>query len=782
MSINYMTHQAAMGDHWAAVKKQFDQSDPGCVSADTEFLTPFGWKRIDQYTDGDKVMQWDLTTRIASFVRPTEFIKEPNESFIHFKNSRGSDQVLSPEHRVLTFNRSGNPNVISAKDILEQHVKSPNGFQDARVATTFITEVPKKRINATDDELRLAVAIMADGHLSNISTKHVTFRLKRKEKIERLNNLLDRLDIDAKHRLCNSAPGFHVISFYAPAITHRKRPEPYWFHESTDAQREIFVDESQYWDGAIDKRGTGSYRFSTTDETTADFLQFCAATTGRTATISRDLRTDKYTNGVCYNVHIQSKAIHTTLVGKNPYKGYEIVSSKDGFKYCFSVPSTFWVMRHNGKIAITGNTGKTIGTLAGYERTYTGGRMLVLAPLSILKSSWGDDITKHGRFTYAIAHGSPKKRLAAFNSTANIVIMNHDGVKWLAENLHLLDGFTHLDVDESTAFKNSQSQRSKAVAKLVQRFEYVRIMTGTPNPNTVLDLWHQVKLLDNGKRLGAFYQFRNACCDPEQVGPSAEMKVWRDKPGAVEYVADKIKDITIRFRREDCLDLPERSFHTMLLDCPAWLFKKYKEFQEHSVLETDDGQTIVGVHASARVRKLLQMLSGAVYDEDGEPVRVHSDRYELVMQLIDERAQCIVAFNWRHELDALTKAADKWGFSFGVINGDTPANRRAELVTAFQQGQLRVIFAHPQSAGHGLTMTAATTTIWCSPTYNSEHYEQFNARFYRAGQTKKTEVIRIAYRDTKEVDVYEKLDGKLFHMEDLLTMLTDLNPKKDKAA
>lgn len=429
-------------------------------------------------------------------------------------------------------------------------------------------------------------------------------------------------------------------------------------------------------------------------------------------------------------------------------------------------------------------TGKTIGTLLGYALTTQKqpGRMLVLAPLSILKSSWGDDIDKLGStITWDIAHGSPKKRMAAFISNANIVIMNHDGVKWLAENQEVLEGFTHLCIDEVTAFKHKDSQRSKAAATVALKFNYIRIMTGSSNPNTVLDLWHQVYLLDRGQRLGKFYHFRNACCDVVQTGPKAEMKQWIDREGAIDYVSDKIKDITIRFERDKCLDLPERQFSTVLLDCPDFIRKSYDELNRHSVLETENG-IISGVHASSKVRKLLQLLSGAVYDSDGNPVRIHTERYDLVMQLIEERQQCLVGFNWRHELDSLKKAADKAGFSYGVINGDTPVNKRAEIVEQFQMGNLRVIFAHPQSAGHGLTMTAATTTIWCSPTYNAEHYAQFNARIYRNGQKKKTEFIRIAYRDTKEVEVYDKLDNKLTHMNELLSLLSDLSPKEGKAA
>jgi SNF2 family DNA or RNA helicase len=99
-----------------------------------------------------------------------------------------------------------------------------------------------------------------------------------------------------------------------------------------------------------------------------------------------------------------------------------------------------------------------------------------------------------------------------------------------------------------------------------------------------------------------------------------------------------------------------------------------------------------------------------------------------------------------------------------------------------QAGQLQVVFCHPQSAGHGLTMTKAKTVIWASPTYNAEHYQQFNRRIYRAGQTDKTEVIQIAARDTWETDVYQKLDGKLEKMEELLSVLKDLHTNRRKAS
>jgi len=126
--------------------------------------------------------------------------------------------------------------------------------------------------------------------------------------------------------------------------------------------------------------------------------------------------------------------------------------------------------------------------------------------------------------------------------------------------------------------------------------------------------------------------------------------------------------------------------------------------------------------------------------------------------------------------------ADKLKLKHATIDGSTPVKKRKEIVDRIQAGQLQVVFCHPQSAGHGLTMTKATSVIWASPTYNAEHYQQFNRRIYRAGQTQKTEIIRIAARNTWETDVYDKLAGKIAKMEDLLSILNNLHTNRKEAS
>ena len=431
----------------------------------------------------------------------------------------------------------------------------------------------------------------------------------------------------------------------------------------------------------------------------------------------------------------------------------------------------------NKRVLITSDpgTGKTRSVIDAYKKQKEG-KLLVLAPLSILGASWGDDIEKFAPdLSYAIAYS--KNRAKAFQEDVDIVITNHDAVKWIVKNPHALQGFDTLCIDEFTAFKNKDSARSKAILKIAKHFDKRIAMSGTPNSNTILDIWHPTLIVDDGERLGRrFYGFRSAVCTSKFNGFANE---WVDRSDAQEIVGAALSDINIRYKLEECIDMPEQTIRQMYVQLPKAIQTQYETFAADSVLYTG-ATTINAVHAGAKVKKLLQLCTGAVYDEDGNAQGIHTERYDLVMQLVQERSHSLVAFNWKHERDHMTALADKLGISYGIIDGSTASHKRKDIVDRIQAGQLQVVFCHPQSAGHGLTMTKATTIIWSSPTYNAEHYQQFNRRIYRAGQTQKTEIIQIAAKDTWETDVYDKLDSKLTRMEELLNILTNLHTNRKK--
>tara|TARA_B100000214_G_scaffold334207_1_gene276775 strand:+ start:2317 stop:3675 length:1359 start_codon:yes stop_codon:yes gene_type:complete len=430
----------------------------------------------------------------------------------------------------------------------------------------------------------------------------------------------------------------------------------------------------------------------------------------------------------------------------------------------------------NPKCMITSDpgTGKTRAVLDAHVAI--GGRTLVLAPLSILEAAWGEDIKKfQPNINYGVAYAKNREKI--FKQTdLDMVITNFEAVNFLRKNTRYCKQFDTIVIDEFTAFKNRTAKRSKNIKDIIHHFTNRIVMSGTPNSNTILDIWHPALLVDDGERLGArFFQFRSQVCTPRFNGFANE---WIDKPDAEDAVAIRLRDITIRYALSECMDLPDNITRTINTNLSKQIQQKYNLLANDSVLYTKTG-TVNAVHAGARVKKLLQLVTGAVYDEDKLVQFVHQERYDIVMTLVDQRAHCLVAFNWRHERDALVELAEKQGVTYEVIDGTVKAEKRKDIVARFQAGQIKMLLCHPQSASHGLTLTKATTVIWCSPTYNAEHFQQFNQRIHRSGQTQKTETILIQARNTWEPEVYKKLNTKLGRMENLLHILQEVGHGKE---
>jgi SNF2 family DNA or RNA helicase len=414
-------------------------------------------------------------------------------------------------------------------------------------------------------------------------------------------------------------------------------------------------------------------------------------------------------------------------------------------------------------------TGKTYVEIMDFVRQHKkdGKAALVVCPKSLMRAAWANDVKKfapHLRVVLCYAND----RMDALNAPADVYVINVDGVKDLlkinAKKFWMK--FGRLIIDESTAFKHHTSQRSKAMAKLSKHFEYRRCMSGTPSSNGICDLWHQYFILDGGKRLGpSYFGFRNACCTPTQNGPSAQHIKWSDKPGIELLVADLVKDITIRHKFEDCVDIPENHQYALPIQLSNRHMATYNELKETSLAILRE-TTITAINAAVLATKLLQAASGAVYDDTGGYSLVGTERYELALDLVEERQHTIVFYHWDHQLVEMEKEAKKRKLDYAVWDSDKP-----ELEREFQEGKYQVLFAHPKSAGHGLTLTKGTATIWASPTYNLEFYLQGLKRVHRIGQTEKTETIVIIAEDTVDLKVWASLQAKNLNMSNLLTEL-----------
>lgn len=427
--------------------------------------------------------------------------------------------------------------------------------------------------------------------------------------------------------------------------------------------------------------------------------------------------------------------------------------------------------------------GKTRTALQAFSerRRLGGGRLIVVAPRTLLEAAWGADIEEFcGDMRYAIAWTGKRER--AFDSGADIVIINTDGVKWLEkEGAHYLTGddpFDSIVIDELTSYKVASSDRSKSMRKLAHLFQYRAGLTGTPNSRSITDLHHQVMIIDDGVRLGdSFYRFQMATCEAIQIGPSARMVQWVDKEGIEEVVAGMLADICVRHRFEDCMDIPPNVIHSLKYHPPAKLIKHYKDMESRAVLTTKEGK-VVSVNAAVLRNKLLQISSGAVYGEGdlsgkGKPVMVlDTARTELVIDLIEERPwPSVVFFSWGHQKEQLLKLAKTRGISHAVIDSTTPDRDRAQIRRDYQEGLYKAVFMHPATGAHGLTLTKGRTTIFISPTERADFLKQGIHRVYRGGQTERTETILIEAEGTVEALRYDQLQGKTMRMNNLLSLL-----------
>lgn len=349
----------------------------GCVDADTEFFNGKEWKRIADWNKDDQVLQFDTNTEQASLVTPNAYIKLPCDKMYHFETKYGIDQTLSPEHRVIYYNRAtkhegfNGPYEISAQEMIDKMNES--SFH-GKFRTTFGYSGPG--IDLSDIEIKLMCAVICDGtfNKNNPNSKRCTLNLKRLRKIEEARNLLNESGLEYKET--DMENGYVRFMFNAPR--REKEFSSYWYN-CTQHQLQIVCKNILRWDGSTTRRKT----FSQANKTTIDFVQFAFASCGYRTAVSkcREKGEIKITNGKeyerkhdLYNLSITTRSYVGVTSGKARSYRKTVVKEivpVDGYKYCFNVSSHALVLRRNGKIFVTGNCAKTFLSLAaGLDTTF----------------------------------------------------------------------------------------------------------------------------------------------------------------------------------------------------------------------------------------------------------------------------------------------------------------------------------------------------------------------------------------------------------------------------
>jgi len=412
-------------------------------------------------------------------------------------------------------------------------------------------------------------------------------------------------------------------------------------------------------------------------------------------------------------------------------------------------------------------TGKTASVIWAVDYLMQLGlvkRVLVICPLSIMKSAWQQDLFKFAiHRTVSVAYGAAKKRKEIINAGSEFVVINFDGVGIVKKEI-MDGGFDLIVVDEASAYKNNKTERWKDLRDLTKVIKGLWMLTGTPAAQSPVDAYGLARLVNPTAVPPYVSHFK------DQVMYKVSDFRWIPRPEA-KHIVHKALQPAIRFKKKDCLDLPPVTFIDRDAPLTPQQSAYYKKLKQEMLIEAD-GEEISAVNAAVKINKLLQISGGAVYTDTGEVLEFDvSSRLKVVQEVVDETSNKVLVFvPFTHTIELLEKYLTKHGITCAVINGSVTVNRRTDIVTHFQNNeQPKVLIIQPQAASHGLTLTAADTIIWYAPCTSVETYLQANARIDRPGQVNPMTIVHLSGSPV-EHRMYSMLRGNVANHNEIIEL------------
>lgn len=418
--------------------------------------------------------------------------------------------------------------------------------------------------------------------------------------------------------------------------------------------------------------------------------------------------------------------------------------------------------------------GKTAITLSAVKRLkyemWAVRKVLVIAPKKVAESTWTREAAEWSEFAalrFSLVLGSAAERLAALEAPADIYLINRENTQWLVEHYGRDWPFDMVVIDESSSFKNHQAKRFKALKLVRSRISRMVLLTGTPNPRSLLDLWAQLYLLDCGQRLGkTITAYRDAYFVPDKRNRTTIFS-YAAKAGAADEIYNRIGDICISMKSEDYLELPDLIYENIpvKLDPPAQ--RAYDRLERDTLLRIDDDTTITAGSAAVLRGKLLQLCNGACYDEDGNIINVHDCKIEALLETVEQLngQHAIICYNFRHDLDRLREALKATRLRVAVYEGK-------EQEAAWNAGDIDLLLVQPASCGYGLNLQkGGHHVIWFGLNDSLELYQQTNKRLHRQGQPYPVIIHHLIVQGGTDEDVIAALSGKADVQDSLLEAL-----------
>lgn len=474
---------------------------------------------------------------------------------------------------------------------------------------------------------------------------------------------------------------------------------------------------------------------------------------------------------------LRKAGIPATLPVKNPADFPLMKNGKALKPFKHQVATMRFLIEHPRAFVLNeAGLGKTASAIWAWYYLFkagAAGRCIVFCPKTIMRSAWLNDLfATIPQVSVGLVTGDKKARDKVLKGPFQVLIVNHDGIMH-NEYLRKDTSITHVVIDEAAAFNRHDSQRSKAMRKFVQG-KSCWCMTATPISHAPDRAWALAQLVDPTTTRGSYYEFRETVM--RKPYRSAMHYVPRDRK-VWEPIVTKALSPAIRFTKDDCLDLPPQ---IVAPDREVPLTQEQQTFADAMVkdwLYEDQSSSapISAVNAAARLSKLLQCYQGAVRRDDGTiQLFDYSPRFDAVTEIIGEAEGKVIIFaqfvaplrRLVEDLNAHYKKKPNGGDGATEIaigmSGATSNNARSEIVKRFQDDAdpLRVIVAHPETASHGLTLTAANVIIWFGPYFKAENYAQANERMRRPGQTRSMTVNHIVSSPAEQA-IFSGLQDRL---------------------
>lgn len=430
-----------------------------------------------------------------------------------------------------------------------------------------------------------------------------------------------------------------------------------------------------------------------------------------------------------------------------------------------------------------GKSAITLSAVAELMDRFEVGRVLVVAPKTVAQSTWSGEAAKWEQFSdlrVSVILGTAAQRTKALYKPADIYVTSRDNIDWLVSTA-TADGkkwpFDMLVLDESTSFKNPKAKRFRAIRKIRHLTPRIVLLTGTPAPNDIEDLWAQIFILDGGERLErSLTAFRTHYCNSISMFGGQFCK-YEPKKGAADAVLAKISDICVSMKAADYLQLPDISFTDtdVILSDPD--MARYRKLEKEAVLAVADKE-ITAASAAALSNKLLQLSNGAVYDAEGCTHPIHSAKIEALEELIE-------SLNGKPVLVFYSFISDKERLLEHFKGRRISEYKGADTLAKWNNRELDILLAHPASTAYGLNMQAGGNYIvWFGLPWSYEQYVQANARLHRQGQKEKVMVYHLISRGTRDEDVIKALamkeEGEEYVLESLKARIQKIKEEATK--